>query len=26
MRIPDLLATYPATPPMKAIYMRRKTD
>ncbi|HSY17212.1 MAG TPA: hypothetical protein VK815_02720 [Candidatus Acidoferrales bacterium] len=26
MRISDLLATYPATPPMKAIYMRRKTD
>jgi hypothetical protein len=26
MRIPDLLATYPATPQMKAIYMRRKTD
>jgi hypothetical protein len=26
MRIPDLLATYPATPPMKPIYMRRKTD
>ena len=26
MRIPDLLATYPATPPMKAIYMRRKID
>jgi hypothetical protein len=26
MRIPDLLATYPNTPPMKAIYMRRKTD
>ncbi|MBW8864272.1 MAG: hypothetical protein JF609_04990 [Verrucomicrobia bacterium] len=26
MRIPDLLATYPSTPPMKAIYMRRKTD
>jgi hypothetical protein len=26
MRIPDLLATYPANPPMKAIYMRHKTD
>ena len=26
MRIPDLLATYPATPAMKPIYMRRKTD
>lgn len=26
MRIPDLLATYPATPPMKPIYMRRKTE
>ncbi len=26
MRIPDLLATYPSTPPMKAVYMRRKTD
>jgi len=26
MRIPDLLATYPATPPMKPVYMRRKTD
>jgi len=26
MRISDLLATYPATPPMKPIYMRRKTD
>lgn len=26
MRIPDLLATYPATPPMKVIYMRRKTE
>lgn len=26
MRIPDLLATYPSTPPMRAIYMRRKTD
>lgn len=26
MRIPDLLATYPATPPMKVIYMRRKID
>jgi len=26
MRISDLLATYPTTPPMKAIYMRRKTD
>jgi hypothetical protein len=26
MRIPDLLATYPNTPPMKAIYMRRKSD
>ena len=26
MRIPDLLATYPATPAMKPIYMRRRTD
>ena len=26
MRIPDLLATYPATPAMRPIYMRRKTD
>ena len=26
MRIPDLLATYPSTPPMRAIYMRPKTD
>ena len=26
MRIPDLLATYPATPQMKAIYMRLKTN
>jgi hypothetical protein len=26
MRIPDLLATYPATPPMKVVYMRRKTE
>jgi hypothetical protein len=26
MRIPDLLATYPANPPMKTIFMRRKTD
>jgi hypothetical protein len=26
MRIPDLQACYPATPPLKAIYMRRKTD
>jgi hypothetical protein len=26
MRISDLLATYPATPPLKLIYMRRKTD
>lgn len=26
MHIPDLLATYPASPPMKAIFMRRKTD
>ncbi len=26
MRIPDLLTTYPATPPMKTVYMRRKTD
>lgn len=26
MRISDLLATYPATPPMKAVYMRVKTD
>jgi hypothetical protein len=26
MRIPDLLATYPSTPPMRAIYMRLKVD
>lgn len=26
MRIPDLLATYPSTPPMRAVYMRHKTD
>ena len=26
MRIPDLLATYPAAPPMKPIYMRRRTE
>ncbi len=26
MRIPDLLATYPSTPPMRAVYMRRKTE
>jgi hypothetical protein len=26
MRIPDLLATYPSMPPMKVIYMRRKTN
>jgi hypothetical protein len=26
MRIADLLATYPSTPPMRAVYMRRKTD
>jgi hypothetical protein len=26
MRISDLLATYPNTPPMRAIYMRRKID
>lgn len=26
MRIPDLLATYPNTPPMRQVYMRRKTD
>ncbi len=26
MHIPDLLATYPANPAMKAVYMRRKTD
>jgi hypothetical protein len=26
MRIPALLATYPTTPPMRAIYMRRKVD
>lgn len=26
MRIPDLLATYPATPAMKPIYMRRRTE
>ena len=26
MHIPDLLATYPATPAMRAVYMRRKVD
>jgi hypothetical protein len=26
MRISDLLATYPNTPPMRAIYMRKKVD
>ncbi len=26
MRIPDLLATYPSTPAMRAIYMRRKSE
>ncbi len=26
MHIPDLLATYPALPPMKPVYIRRKTD
>ena len=26
MHIPDLLATYPARPPLKAVYMRRKID
>ncbi len=26
MRIPDLLATYPSTPTMRAVYMRRKTE
>jgi hypothetical protein len=26
MHIPNLLATYPATPALKPIYMRRKTD
>jgi len=26
MRVPDLVATYPATPPMKVIYMRRRTE
>lgn len=26
MRIPDLLATYPSTPPMRVIYMRHKSD
>ena len=26
MRIADLLATYPSTPPMRAVYMRRKID
>jgi hypothetical protein len=26
MRIPDLLATYPNTPPMRMVYMRRKTE
>ena len=26
MRVPDLLATYPSAPPMRTIYMRRKTE
>ena len=26
MRISDLIATYPSTPPMRAVYMRKKTD
>jgi hypothetical protein len=26
MHIPDLLATYPTTPPMRVIYMRRKAN
>jgi hypothetical protein len=26
MRIPDLLATYPSSPPMRLVYMRRKVD
>ena len=26
MRISDLLATYPNTPPMRTVYMRKKTD
>lgn len=26
MRIPDLLATYPSTPPMRVIYMRHKAE
>ena len=26
MRIPDLLATYPSTPAMRPVYMRRKVD
>lgn len=26
MHIPDLLATYPAQPPIRAVYMRRKTE
>jgi len=26
MHIPDLLATYPAEPPLKVVYMRRKID
>jgi hypothetical protein len=26
MRIDDLLATYPDEPPMRAVYMRVKTD
>jgi hypothetical protein len=26
MRISDLLATYPNTPPMQPVYMRHKTD
>ena len=26
MRISDLLATYPNTPPMRAVYMRKKTE
>jgi hypothetical protein len=26
MRIPDLLATYPSSPPMRLVYMRRKAE
>lgn len=26
MRISDLIATYPSTPPMRAVYMRKKSD